>query len=137
MGSAKILKPSIWTRTLACPSHVTWILSEGGDDKTVLSRVRTGRFCSSSCLKNVEMKQKEISDNNNNDKNDTNDYDNKKISIVWLKEISVLIKPLSTLFQFKVVLNPLTPRSDSYVTSPYNIHTLSSKNVMRILELIR
>ena len=83
------------------------------------------------------MKQKEISDNNNNDKNDTNDNDNKKISMVWLEEISVLIKPLCTLFQFKVVLNPLTPRSDSHVTSPYNIHTLSSKNLMRILELIR
>lgn len=29
------------------------------------------------------------------------------------------------------LLNPLTPKSDSYVTSPYNIHTLSRKQVMR------
>ena len=34
-------------------------------------------------------------------------------------------------------LNPLTPRSDLHVTSPYNIHTLSNKEVMRILKLIR
>ena len=30
----------------------------------------------------------------------------------------------------------LTPRGDSHVTSPYNIHTLSSKEVMKILKLI-
>ena len=29
------------------------------------------------------------------------------------------------------LLNPLTPKSDSYVTSPYNIYTLSRKQVMR------
>lgn len=29
------------------------------------------------------------------------------------------------------LLNPLTPKSDSYVTSPNNIHTLSRKQVMR------
>ena len=34
-------------------------------------------------------------------------------------------------------LNPLTPRSDWHVTSPYNIETLSSKQVMRIFKLIR
>ena len=34
-------------------------------------------------------------------------------------------------------LNPLTLRSDKHVTSPYNIHALSSKQVMRILKLIR
>ena len=35
-------------------------------------------------------------------------------------------------------INPLTPRSDQHETSPhmYNIHTLSSKQVMRILKLI-
>ena len=33
-------------------------------------------------------------------------------------------------------LNPLTPRSDLHATSPYNSHTLSSKQVMRILKLI-
>ena len=34
-------------------------------------------------------------------------------------------------------LNPLTPRSDSHVISPYNIHPLSSKLVLRILKCIR
>ena len=36
-------------------------------------------------------------------------------------------------------INPLTPRSDQYETSPYmyNIHTLSSIQVMRILKLIK
>ena len=32
--------------------------------------------------------------------------------------------------------NPLTPMSDKHVTSLYNIHTLFSKQVMRILKLI-
>ena len=36
-----------------------------------------------------------------------------------------------------LVFNPLTHRSDQHVTSPNNIHTLSSKKVMRILKLIR
>ena len=31
--------------------------------------------------------------------------------------------------------NPLTPSSDQYATSPNNIYTLSSKQVMRILKL--
>ena len=34
-------------------------------------------------------------------------------------------------------LNPLTPRSDQHETSPYNILTLSSKQVMRIFRLIK
>ena len=34
-------------------------------------------------------------------------------------------------------LNPFIPRSDQHVTFPYKIHTLSSKQVMRILKLIR
>ena len=34
-------------------------------------------------------------------------------------------------------LNPLTLRSDQHVTSPCNIHTLLSKQVMGILKLIR
>ena len=33
-------------------------------------------------------------------------------------------------------VNPLTPKSDQHVTSPYNIHSLSSKLVMRILKII-
>ena len=53
----------------------------------------------------------------------------------------------STLYKFLLLLsymivqytllNPLTPRSDQHKTSPYNIFTLSSKQVMRILEFIR
>ena len=35
------------------------------------------------------------------------------------------------------LLNPLTPRSDLHVTSPSDIWTLSSKQVMGILKLIR
>ena len=33
-------------------------------------------------------------------------------------------------------MEPLTPRSDSHVTSPYNIYTLFSKQVMRKLKII-
>ena len=33
--------------------------------------------------------------------------------------------------------HPLTPKNDQHETSPYNILTLSSKNLMRIFELIR
>ena len=33
-------------------------------------------------------------------------------------------------------LDPLTLRNDLHATSPYNLHTLSSKQVMRILKLI-
>ena len=36
-----------------------------------------------------------------------------------------------------VLPNPLTPRSDYHVTSPYSICTLSSKQVVRLLKLIR
>ena len=36
-----------------------------------------------------------------------------------------------------ISFNPLTPRSDKNVTSPYNIHTLLSKQVMRIFKLRR
>ena len=35
------------------------------------------------------------------------------------------------------LFKPLTPRSDQHVTSPYNIHTLLSKQVMRIRKLRR
>ena len=34
-----------------------------------------------------------------------------------------------------VTLNPLTLRGDSRVTSPYNIHPISSKWVTRILQI--
>ena len=33
--------------------------------------------------------------------------------------------------------DPLTPRSDEHANSPYNIHTLYSKQIMRIIKLIR
>ena len=36
-----------------------------------------------------------------------------------------------------IQINPSTPRSDSQVTSLYNFHPLSSKQVMRILKFIR
>ena len=42
----------------------------------------------------------------------------------------------SVLYNFKP-FNPLTPRSDQHVTSPDNLQTLSSEQVMRILKLIR
>ena len=33
-------------------------------------------------------------------------------------------------------INPLTPRSDKYVKSPYNFNTLSIRQVMRIKKII-
>ena len=36
----------------------------------------------------------------------------------------------------KVSINPLTPRSDQYVNSPYNFNTLLSRQVMRIKKII-
>ena len=35
-------------------------------------------------------------------------------------------------FEVLHITNPLTPRSDKHVTSPYNIYTLSSKQVVRL-----
>ena len=40
-------------------------------------------------------------------------------------------------WDFLTSFNPLTPKSDQHITSPHNIHTLSSKKVMRLLRLIR
>ena len=34
-------------------------------------------------------------------------------------------------------VNPSTPRSDQHVTSPCDVHMFSSKQLMRILKLIR
>ena len=34
------------------------------------------------------------------------------------------------------LVNPLSPRSHEHVNSPYNIQTLSNRQVMRILKLI-
>ena len=36
-----------------------------------------------------------------------------------------------------LIVNTLTPTSDQHVTSLHNFHVLSSKQVMRILKLIR
>ena len=68
-------------------------------------------------------------------------------SLAWLLIDASLLLPIrswscarkgtSTKNSENLTLNPLTPRSDSHVTSPNNIHTLSSKQVMRILKLIR
>ena len=33
------------------------------------------------------------------------------------------------------ILNPLTPMSDQHINSPFDFHTLSSKQVMRIKKL--
>ena len=38
---------------------------------------------------------------------------------------------------YKVFINPLTPQSDYHETSPYNIQTLISIQVMRRIKLIR
>ena len=39
------------------------------------------------------------------------------------------------LLLIEVSVNPLTPKSDQYITSPYNFNTLSSRQVMRIKKL--
>ena len=57
-----------------------------------------------------------------------------KTNTSWAKKIYVSVVILGGAFGW---VNPLTPRSDWHATSPYNIHTLSSKQVMRILKLIR
>ena len=54
------------------------------------------------------------------------------------KEVKRLV--LFSSMQFKVGHNyfkPLTPRSDWHVASPFKIHSSSSKEIMRILKLIR
>ena len=35
-----------------------------------------------------------------------------------------------------IIINPLTPRSDKYVNSPYNFNILSSRQVMRVKKII-
>ena len=39
--------------------------------------------------------------------------------------------------EIKETINPLTPRSDQYVTSPYDIPTFSHKQVMWVLKVIK
>ena len=50
---------------------------------------------------------------------------------------NAVILSLAFNHNWKIIFNPLTPRSDSHVTSLYNIHALSNKQVMRILKCIR
>ena len=53
-----------------------------------------------------------------------------------VNEISALIAVhLERLLLYQLI-NPSTPRSDEHETSPYNIHTVSSKQVVRIFKLI-
>ena len=42
------------------------------------------------------------------------------------------VSPIST----EVLINPLTPRSDQHIKSPYNFNTLSSREVLRIQKVI-
>ena len=44
---------------------------------------------------------------------------------------------LNIIMEWYLAINPLTPRSDYHVNSPYSIDTLHSKQVMRTLKLIR
>ena len=58
------------------------------------------------------------------------------------REFESRFVPCKTTISWKNVnsnnlFNLLTPRSDKHVTSPYSIRTLFSKQVMRILKLIR
>ena len=57
-------------------------------------------------------------------------------TIFCLQDAGYSLTSAANLLAFRS-LNSLTPRSDSHVTSPYNIHPLSSKQVMRILKCIR
>ena len=50
---------------------------------------------------------------------------------------NAVILSLAFNHNWKIIFNPLTPRSDSHATSLYNIHALSNKQVMRILKCIR
>ena len=40
------------------------------------------------------------------------------------------------IFKDSQALNPLTPRSDQHINSPYDFNTLSSRQVMRIKKTI-
>ena len=59
---------------------------------------------------------------------------------IWKVSVIVLIFFFQTCNIMKlqmVPVNPLNPRNDEHETSPHNIHTLFSKQVMKIFELIR
>ena len=62
-----------------------------------------------------------------------------KLYLIKCRRILKLPKSMYLIFNtpcHTVTYNPLTPKSDEHVTSPYNIHTLSCKWVMRIFKLI-
>ena len=63
------------------------------------------------------------------------DWKNTTKTITWFPHIRLIHKIHNSFIT--AVSKPLTSRSDSQVTSPCNIHTLSSKQEMRILKLIR
>ena len=55
-----------------------------------------------------------------------------QISFVNYRHLCIVIMTEGLIF-----INPLTPRSDRNITSPHNVHTLSSKQVMRMFKRIR
>ena len=57
-------------------------------------------------------------------------------SIDIIENNSVLVTPESSRAKAKMILNPFTPTSDQDRISPYNINTISSRQVMRIEENI-
>ena len=58
----------------------------------------------------------------------------KRLIKFWVFFVNIV---LHFLWFLLIPLNPLTPRSDQHKTSPYNIHTFFSKQVMRTFKLIR
>ena len=52
-----------------------------------------------------------------------------KLSVIAVNDILSKHNP-------QQMVRPLTARSDQYVTSPNNIHSLSRKQVMRILKVV-
>ena len=58
-------------------------------------------------------------------------------SLIWITTQEDSSKTCLSTLGWMVDSNPLTLISDKHITSPYNIHTLSSKQVMRILKFIR
>ena len=65
-------------------------------------------------------------------------YPNIAFAMYWcVLNFTILVANHYKCLNFHIQYNPLTPRSDQHVTSPWNIHTLSSKQVMRILKLTK
>ena len=57
-------------------------------------------------------------------------------SLIWITTQEDSSKTCLSTLGWMVDSNPLTLISDKHITSPCNIHTLSSKQVMRILKFI-